>query len=60
MHADVRTAKRNTLVFLLAGSTEDTAARTLAFMQALHVHAGRAWVMLDRPLAGMPPRILGM
>lgn len=54
-----RIAKRNSLVFLLAGATDDAAARTLAFMNALHTHAGRAWVMLDRPLAGMPPRILG-
>lgn len=54
-----RIAKRNSLVFLLAASTEDTAARTLAFIAALHTHADRAWVMLDRPLVGMPPIIIG-
>lgn len=59
MHND-RIAKRNSLVLLLADSTEDTAIRALAFMQAMHAHAGRVWVMLDHPLAGMPARILGL
>lgn len=51
---------RYTFTFLLYSLNHDNAARATAFMHAVRNHAGRAWVMLDRPLAGMPPIILGV
>lgn len=39
---------------------ETNVQRVIAFMCAIRVHAGRAWIRLDRPMLGMPPLILGV
>lgn len=51
--------RRTSFTFLLYSLSDDQARAALAMLHAVHEHAGRAWVMLDRPLAGMPPRIIG-
>lgn len=40
--------------------TDDAARRAIAFMRAIRTYRGRAWVWLDRPVAGMPPIMLGL
>jgi hypothetical protein len=52
--------RRTTFTLLIHSLSDDGQIRALALMRAVHEHAGRAWVMLDAPIAGMPPRILGM
>lgn len=51
--------RRTSFTFLLYSLDHDNAARALALIRAVHEHAGRAWVMLDAPLSGMPPHIIG-
>jgi hypothetical protein len=51
--------RRTSFTFLLYSLSDDGQKRTLALMNAVHEHAGRAWVMLDAPLSGMPPHIIG-
>jgi hypothetical protein len=51
--------RRTSFTFLLYSLDDEQTRRAAALMHALHEHAGRAWILLDAPLAGMPPRILG-
>jgi hypothetical protein len=53
-------SQRTTFTFLLYSLSDDNAQRAVAYMRAIHEHRGRAWVFADRPIAGMPARIIGV
>jgi hypothetical protein len=53
-------SQRTTFTLLLYSLSDDNAQRALAYMRAIHEHEGRAWVFADHPIAGMPPRIIGV